>query len=156
VAAFAAWPTQWDGSFSGMARTARAITEHDAQLSQIAGTIRRCYSPKSIIVCFSEEYYLCGLRHFQLCLPEYEQYQFVVDGTALHPPGKPMWLVRDGRLEFVDKLNIDGKEGIVLVVPPGEKVEIFAPYLSLASAKVLPQSENDLYFVPAEAVKLLR
>ena len=44
----------------------------------------------------------------------------------------------------------------VLVVPPGEKVDIFFPYLSLASAKVLPQTENDLYFVPAEGVKLLR
>jgi hypothetical protein len=156
VVAFAAWPPQWDGLFFGMARTARAIAEHDAQLSQITGTIRGSYSPKSIVVCFSEEYYLCGLRHFQLILPEYEQYQFVVDGTSLHPPGKPMWLVRDGRLWFVDKLNLNGKKGIVLVVPPGEKVNIFAPYLSLASAKVLPKSENDLYFVPAEAVKLLR
>jgi hypothetical protein len=156
VVAFAVWPPQWDGLFFGMARTAHAIAEHDAQLMQIAGTIRRSYSPKSVVLCFSEEYYLCGLRHFQLILPEYEQYQFVVDGTALHPPGKPMWLVRNGHLEFVDKLNIDGKEGVVLVVPPGEKLEIFAPYLSLASAKVLPQSENDLYFIPTEAVKLLR
>ncbi len=155
VVAFAAWPPQWDGIFFGMARTARAIAEHDAQLSQIARTIHQTYSPGSIIVCFSDEYYLCGLRHFQLYLPEYEQYQFVVDATILHPPGKPMWLVRGGRLTFVDKLDITGKEGIVLVVPPGEKVNIFVPYLSLASAKVLPQSENDLYFVPTEAVKLL-
>jgi hypothetical protein len=156
VVAFAAWPPQWDGLFYGMARTARAIAEHDAQLSQMVGTIRRSYLPKSIIVCFSAEYYLCGLRHFQLHLPEYEQYQFVVDETVSHPPGKPMWLVRDGRLTFVDKLDVTGKEGLVLVVPPGEKVDIFAPYLSLASAKVLPQTESDLYFVPAEAVKLLR
>lgn len=156
VVAFVFWPPQWDGLFFGMARTARAITEHDAQLSQIAGAIRRSYSPGSIVVCFSEEYYLCGLRHFQLYLPEYEQYQFVVDGTTLHPPGKPMWLVQDGRLGFVDRLNLDGKQGIVLVVPPGEKVDIFAPYLSLGSAEVLPQTENDLYFIPVEAVKLLR
>jgi hypothetical protein len=152
VVAFAAWPPQWDGFFFGMARTARAIAEHDAQLSQIAGTIRRSYSPKSIVVCFSAEYYLCGLRHFQLTLPEYEQYQFVVDGTTLHPPGKPMWLVRGGRLGFVDKLSVDGKKGIVLVVPPGEKVDIFAPYLSLVGARALAGGANDLYFLSAEAV----
>ncbi|HXI83507.1 MAG TPA: glycosyltransferase family 39 protein [Verrucomicrobiae bacterium] len=156
VVAFVAWPPQWDGFFFGMARTARAIAEHDAQLSQIARAIRRTYSPKSIIVCFSQEYYLCGLRHFQLYLPEYEQYQFVVDGTTLHPPGEPMWLVRDGRLTFVAKLDVAGREGIVLVVPPGEKVDIFAPYLSLANAEALPQAENVLYFIPAQAVKLTR
>jgi 4-amino-4-deoxy-L-arabinose transferase-like glycosyltransferase len=156
VVAFAAWPPPWDGLFFGMGRTARAIAEHDAQLSQMVGSIRRSYSPKSVLICFSAEYYSCGLRHFQLYLPEYEQYQFAVDGTTLHPPGKPMWLVRGGHLEFVDGLDIDDKKGLVLVVPPGEKLDIFSPYLSLVSAKVLPQTENDLYFVPAEAVKLLR
>ena len=155
VVAFADWPPAWDGIFLGMARTAREIAEHDAQLLQITRAIRQAYSPQNIVVCFSEEYYLCGLRHFQLYLPEYDQYQFVVDGTILHPPGKPMWLVRGGRLTFVDKLDMTGKEGIVLVVPPGENVNVFAPYLSLASAKDLPQSERDLYFVPKEAVKLL-
>ena len=156
VVAFAAWPPQWDGVFFGMGRTARAIAEHDAQLSQMVESIRRSYSPESVILCFSEEYYLCGLRHFQLYLPEYEQYQFAVDGTTWYPPGRPMWLVRGGHLEFVDKLDIDGKKGLVLVVPPGEKVGIFTPYLSLAGAEVLPQSEGDLYFIPAESVKLLR
>ena len=47
-----------------------------------------------------------------------------------------------------------GNKGIVLAVPPGGERQRFRPVL-VASAKVLPQSENDLYFVPTEAVKLL-
>jgi len=43
-----------------------------------------------------------------------------------------------------------------VAVPVGEKVDIFAPCLSLASAQAIPQAGNDLYFVPARAVKLLR
>jgi hypothetical protein len=151
ILAFAAWPPQWGGLFYGGVRNAPAITEHDAQLRHMVGAIRRSYSPSSVIVCFSAEYYLCGIRHFQLHLPEYEQYQFSVDGTTPHPLGKRMWLVRDGSLEFVDELDITGKEGIVLVVPPGEKVDIFAPYVPLATARVLPDCDTNLYFLSAEA-----
>jgi hypothetical protein len=153
VVAFAVWPSQWDGLFYGGTRNARAIGEHDAQLSQMVSAIHRSYSPRSIIVCFSAEYYLCGLRHFQLYLPEYEQYQFAVDGTTPHPPGKRMWLVREGHLEFVDRLDIAGEEGLVLVVPPGERVDIFSPYLSVVNAKTLIDGGSNLYFLAAEAVR---
>lgn len=153
IVAFAAWPSQWDGVFLWMGRTAREIVVHDTELSRITQAIRRSYSPERVVVCLSDEYYLYGLRHFQLYLPEYEQYQFAIDKTTLHPPGKPQWLIRRGHLEFVDKLDLGDKEGIVLVVPPGEKIDIFAPYLSLARAKVLTNSENGLYFLPTEDVR---
>ena len=156
VVAFVAWPPRWDGVFFRTARTAREIAEHDAQVSRIVATIRRSYSPKEITICHAAEFYLYGLRHFQLYLPEYEQYQLRNDVTTLHPPGKSMWRVRDGHLEFVDTLDLEGKDGVVLLVPPGERLEVFAPYLSLASVKALTQGTNGLYFVPANAVKLLR
>ena len=96
---------------------------------------------------------MCGLRHFQLYLPEYEQYQFAVDGTTPHPLGKRMWLVREGHLEFVDRLDIAGAEGLVLVVPLGERVDIFSPYLSVVNAKTLIDGGSNLYFLAAEAVR---
>jgi len=68
----------------GMGRNAREIAEHDAHLSRIVATIRRLYSPKDAVICHADEYYLYGLRHFQLYLPEYEQYQLAVDTTLLH------------------------------------------------------------------------
>ena len=156
VVAFVAWPPQWDGVFFKMARTAREIAEHDTQLSRLVATIRRSYSPKAVVIGHAAEFFLYGVRHFQLYLPEYEQYQLRDDVTILHPPGKSMWRVRGGRLEFVDKLDLGGKDGIVLLVPPGERVEVFAPYLSPASMKVLAQGTNSLYFRSAGSVKLLR
>jgi hypothetical protein len=156
IVAFVAWPPHWDVVFFRMARTAREIAEHDAQLSRIVATVRQSYSPKEVIICHADEYFLCGLRHFQLYLPEYKQYQLAIDITTPHPPGKPMWQVRDGRLEFVDKLDMDGYKQLVLLVPPGENVEIFAPYLPLAGVKVLTRDTNHLYFLPAAAVKSLR
>jgi hypothetical protein len=133
VVAFVVWPSQWDGVFFKMARTAREIAGHDAQLSRIVATVRKSYSPKEAVICHADEYYLYGIRHFQLYLPEYDQYQLAIDMTTLHPPGKSMWRVRDGRLEFMDKLHVDGAKEIVLFVPPGEDVEIFAPYFSPAT-----------------------
>lgn len=130
VVAFVSWPARWDGVFFGMARTAREIAEHDAELARIVATIRRSYSPKEVVICHADEFYLYGLRHFQLYLPEYEQYQLIIDGTSVHPPGRPMWRVVDGRLEFVDKLQVDSKKQIVLLVPPGENLDIFARYFS--------------------------
>jgi hypothetical protein len=131
--AFVAWPPQWDRVFFGMARTAQEIAGHDAQLSRIVATIRGSYSPQEAVICHADEYFLYGIRHFQLYLPEYDQYQLAIDLTTLHPPGKPMWCVRDGRLEFVDKLHAEGGKEIVLFVPPGEGVDIFAPYFSPAT-----------------------
>jgi hypothetical protein len=133
VVVFTAWPPQWDGIFFGMGRTARDISEHDAQLSRIVATVRGSYSPKEAVICHADEYYLYGIRHFQLYLPEYDQYQLAIDMTTLHPPGKPMWRARDGCLEFVDKLPVDGGKEIVLFVPPGEDVAIFAPYFPPAT-----------------------
>jgi hypothetical protein len=78
------------------------------------------------------------------------------DATILHPPGKPMWRVRDGSLGFVDKVDLDGKRGIVLLVPPGEKVDIFAPYLSMAKVKIPTQGTNDLRFLSTEDVRWIR
>jgi len=153
IVAFVAWPPRWDGVFFKMARTAREIAEHDRQLSQIVATVRQSYSPKAVVICHAAEFFMYGLRHFQLYLPEYEQYQFAGDMTVLHPPGKTMWRVRGGRLEFVDKIDLGGRKGIVLLVPPGESLEIFAPYLSMARVKAFAQGTNNVYFLSTDSVK---
>ena len=153
VLAFVAWPPRWDGVFFKMARTAREIAVHDKQLSQIVATVRQSYSPKAVVICNAAEFFMYGLRHFQLYLPEYEQYQLAGDMTVLHPPGKTMWRVRGGHLEFVDKLDLGGRKGIVLLVPPGESLEIFAPYLSVARVRAFAQGTNNVYFLSTDSVK---
>ncbi|HUJ11022.1 MAG TPA: glycosyltransferase family 39 protein [Verrucomicrobiae bacterium] len=145
---FVAWPAQWDQVFFGVGRTAREIREHDRRLSQTVATIRRLFKPNDVIVCHADEFYLYGLRHFQLYLPEYDNYQLAIDSTTIHPKGRPMWRARGGCLQYVAGLDLEKKKGIILVVPPKEDVGIFKQYVSLANITCLTNREPALYFLP--------
>jgi hypothetical protein len=154
VVSFVSWPAVWDRVFFDMARTAHEITAHDANISRIDAAIRRLYPPNEVTICHAEEFYLYGIRIFQLHLPEYEQYQMAADSTVLAPPNKRIWHVRHGQLEFVDKLDLKGKKGIVLLVPPDEKLEIFSQYLSASSMKAAIGEGNGLYFILSDNVEI--
>jgi hypothetical protein len=65
-----------------------------------------------------------------------------------------MWRVRDGQLDFVEKLDLKGKRGILLLVPPAEKVEIFTSYLSARSMKAAIKTGSGLYFIPSADVEV--
>jgi hypothetical protein len=156
VVSFVAWPALWDRVFFEMARTAHEIATHDADISRIDAAIRKSYPPSEIVIGHAQEFYLYGIRIFQLHLPEYEQYQMATDSTVFTPPDKRMWRVRDGRLDFVEKPDLKGKKGMLLLVPPAEKVEIFAPYLSAKSMKAAIGGECGLYFIPSAEVEIRR
>jgi hypothetical protein len=156
VISFVAWPALWDRVFFKMARTAHEIATHDANISRIDAAIRRSYAPNEIVIGHAKEFYMYGIRIFQLHLPEYEQYQMATDPTVLAPPGKRMWRVRDGRLDFVEKLDLKGKKGILLLVPPAERIEVFAPYLSAKSMKAAIENGSDLWFIPTPEVEFRR
>lgn len=156
VVAFVAWPALWNQLFFNMARTGHEIVAHDAQISRIDMAIRRSYPPDEVAIFHAEEFYLYGIRIFQLQLPEYEQYQMATDSTVLAPSGKRMWRVRDGRLDFVEKPDVEGKKGILLLVPPAEKVGVFAPYLSTKSMKAAAKVGSELWFIPTPEVEFLR
>jgi hypothetical protein len=154
VISFVAWPALWNRVFFEMARTAHEIAAHDADISRIDATVRKSYSPNEVVICHAEEFYLYGIRIFQLYLPEYEQYQMAADSTILHPPGKWMWRVRDGRLEFVEKLNLQGKRGVLLLVPPHENIAVFSAHISPAGLKSATNVGDNLYFMPSAAVEV--
>lgn len=153
IVAFVAWPPGWDGVFFGMGRTAREIETHDARLLQMVETIRRLFKSSEVVVCHADESYLYGLKHFQLYLPEYDHYQLVIDPTVPHPAGKPMWRCRNGLLESVGGLDLGGKGGIVLLVPPEENLKIFKPYFHLERVKCLTEGTGNLYFLPVEVAQ---
>ena len=156
VASFVAWPALWNRIFFNTARTAHEIVTHDAEISRIDAAIRRSYAPNEIVIGHAEEFYVYGIRIFQLHLPEYEQYQLAADSTVLNPPGRQMWRVRDGRLEFVEKPDLNGKKGLLLLVPPAESIGIFSPYLSTRSIRAAIGVERGLYFIPSVEVEFRR
>lgn len=128
VFAFLAWPPAWDSAFHGTARTAREIRERDRQLRETVAAIRQQCNPNTAVVCHAGEYLYFGLKQFQLLLPEFDQYQLLLDPTMLTPPGQPMMAARDGKLRFVGGPDWTGKSTVVLIVPPNLSAEIFDRY----------------------------
>ena len=153
AATFLAWPRQWDGVFFHVGRTARELREHDQELAQIVHAIRHQLDPKETIVCHAHEYLPLGLRHLQLYLPEFEQYQLAIDPVMLSPADKPMMRIRGGRLGFVRGLELAGKRVLALVVPRGTSLEDYAPHFDLRDAKPLADSGGYVYTVPVGATK---
>jgi len=125
----------------------REIRVHDRQLSQTVRVLRERFDPQATTLCHAGEYYLFGMRHFQLHLPEFEQVQLVTDTTLLHPRNKPLPAVRGGRLVFTDGVPRDGSRRLVLVVPPGYTAEIFRQHLGAVEFSPVPGAGGLLYEV---------
>jgi hypothetical protein len=153
AAAFLVWPQAWAGVFYSTARTAREIREHDRQLARIVHAIRVQLSPADTLVCHAQEYLPLGLRHLQLYLPEFEQYQLAIDPAMLSPVDRPMMRVRGGRLDFAAGIESTGKRVLALIVPQGTSLEDYARYLDVRQATALPGSEGSVYTVRVEAMR---
>jgi len=153
AAAFLALPPLWDRAFYGTGRTAQKIQEHDRELSRIIHAIRARLDPSETLICHAQVYLPLGLRHLQLYLPEYEQYQFVVDRAMLTPVDRPMMRVLGGRLGFVRGPELTGKRVLALIVPRGTSLDDHTRYVDTREAKLLPESEGTVYQVPVEAIR---
>jgi hypothetical protein len=151
VFAFVAWPRTWDRVFFGMGRTAREIRVHDHQLARMILAVRTRLNPADAVICHAYEYLPLGLRHLQLYLPEFEQYQLAIDRTMLSPADRPVMSIRGGRLDFVHEPDLTGKRIVALVVPKGTSLEDYAAHFDLRDARPLPGSGGHVYTVPAEA-----
>jgi hypothetical protein len=147
---FTAWPRNWDKVFWGNGRTAREIREHDEQVAQMVSAIHSQLKPEETVICHAREHLPLGLRHLQLYLPEFEQYQLAFDPAMLSPAGKPVMMVRDGRLEFVHGMDLTGMRVLALIVPKGTSLQDYAPYFDVRKAKPLPESGNSVYSLPIE------
>src|SRR5579859_1814991 len=90
VAAFLVWPRTWSGVFYGTELTAQRIRDHDQEVARIVHAIRSELPPGETAICHAREYLPLGLRHLQLYLPEFEQYQLRPDAVMLAPADKPM------------------------------------------------------------------
>jgi hypothetical protein len=134
VVVFLAGPRWNDSLFAGMGRCWRDIRQHDEDLGLCIQQIRSRYDPRETILCHAVEYITFGLRHFQIYLPEFDQYQMATDAAMITPAGKPMIGVRAGRLRFVSGIDPADDRKRVLVVPPGQEVGIFEPYFGLKKA----------------------
>jgi hypothetical protein len=151
IVAFACWPKDWDGVFFGTGLTARRIREHDRRMGELVTLIRQKYDPGDTIICHATGHLFFGLRLFQYYLPEFDQIQFRPDPAMLHSEERPFLAVKGGELTFVaaDFINT-GK--VLLVVPVGQTLVFFEPYVDLAHVEIVSGSGGQLFLSPARAV----
>jgi hypothetical protein len=131
VTAFALMPSSWDGLFGHVGRTAREIREHDRYLNETVRELRDRFRTNEVVVCHGGEFYLMGIRHFQLHAPEYEHVQLIPDPTLPGEWGMMMWRVENGRLGFINGWSLPEGKQAVLVVPQGQGKEIFARWFDV-------------------------
>ena len=153
VLTFTEAPQDWDRVFILTGYSAHQIREHDRQVASIVRAIHAQLKPEDTLVCHAQEYLPLGLRHLQLHLPEYEQYQFAVDRAMLSPAGKPMMRVLGGQLGFVSGPELAGKRVLALIVPRGTSLDNYTRYVYIRGAELLPESEGTVYRVPVEAMR---
>ena len=152
---FLGWPARWDGMYFGLARTAREIRAHDRDIETVAQTIRERFKSDDALILHSAEYLPFGMRHFQLYLPEFRQVQLYVDATMITPAGRPMMAVNGGELEFVGQVDAKGVSNVVLIVPPGETMDVFAPFLHTDVASPVNGGRGLVYEIPLDSFLLL-
>jgi 4-amino-4-deoxy-L-arabinose transferase-like glycosyltransferase len=135
AAAFLWMPKEWHRAFVGMGRTAQDIRAHDEAISQTVQTVRQRFSPQETILYHAVENIHFGLRHFQLYLPEFRQYQLAYDPVLAPPKSHPLLSVVNGKLAFADRESAALSRTAVLLVPPDSTLAVFKPYLDISHAE---------------------
>ncbi len=150
VFAFLAWPVAWDRVFYGTGLTARALCEHDRQLSRMVELIRLQYKPADTAIVHAVAWLPQGMRHFMYYLPEFDHYQLAEDRAIGAPSSQPMVSAKAGRIVFVHKMDLANKRTVLLFVPPGQSLQIFEPYLDLTATREVPGSGGQIYELAAD------
>ena len=135
----------------GLRLSAREIQEHDTDLQACFRVIRQNWPAKDVIVYHWYEDFFWGFRQFQYHLPEYRNVLLRPDASLPRPLGGMAWIGYERRTAFVDVTSIPQeqdilqKEDILLVVPPGESVEMFRSTVKLGTEVLLLESGVKLY-----------
>ncbi|MCG3148857.1 MAG: hypothetical protein PCFJNLEI_02306 [Verrucomicrobiae bacterium] len=149
---FWAWPAKWDGILWGTLRTARELREHDQQLCKAASRIREQFRPGETILCHWYGDLLFGIRHFQACLPEYENLRLDPDLAMVKPPGRDFMFTSNGRTEFVRSVDFRRYRQVVVVVPTHLSAMESAKFGSLEEvSEKIALGKIDLYVMSGSA-----
>ena len=148
---FLAWPLAWNNVLWGTVPTARMLRDQNALIVRTVRLIRQRYKPEETIICHGHGNLFFGLRHFQLYLPEFASYRTDHDEAMVVPVGKPLLRAWNGQLEFVDTIDLSGKNTLLLVMPPGGDIGRLKPFwsgLGISNPQPVKDSDGLLYVAP--------
>lgn len=124
------------------------ILENDRRLADVFGLVRREFAGHNVLICHANEFFVFGFRQFQYHLPDVSNLLLSPDPSLPGENAKKLWLGRQGRTELLSTAPLAAYRDLLLVVPPGWSVGLFAPYSSLTGVKAVPGSAGLLYRLP--------
>ena len=129
----------------GMDLTGVEIRRHDSALAACFQAIRERWPSKNVILYHRHEDFYWGFRQFQYHLPDYRNVLLDADRSLPGTLGTKKWLGYRGRTSFVDGLPIYGDNDTLLIVPPGESLDLFKSYFDLREAALISETGVKLY-----------
>jgi hypothetical protein len=128
--------------------TAPRLEARQRELTECFGTIRARYQPDRAVICHRGQFFYWGFRHFMFYLPEYRNVLLTTDESLPGPRARQQWVAQSGRTEFVDRAVFPPGATRLLVVPPGERVELFAPAFDVKRARRVDGTGGTIYELP--------
>jgi hypothetical protein len=140
-------PRCTDRVLMGLALTGVEIRAHDAELAACFCEIRGHWPPGDVIICHRLENFYWGFAQFAYYLPEYRNVLLAAKSALPGTVGTRAWVEYRHETMLESEFNIPDKEQVVLVVPPGETVDLFQPDFDLRRAVLVKDSSLKLYLL---------
>jgi hypothetical protein len=125
-------------------------------MEECISAIRARFRPEETVVCFRGGDLFYGLRLFQWEMPDYFLVRLDEDRAMMPRPGRPMMAAINGQTVFLEKVGLDGKRNVLLVVPPGGVVAGFAPWVDAGTVELVPGSGGLAYLVGVQGMNTIR
>jgi hypothetical protein len=140
------WSPRWTAPLQqGLPLTAVEIGDHDTKLATCFHEIRSRWSPGGVVICHRFENFYWGFAQFTYYLPEYRNILLGADALSPSDLGKGKSANYDGRTPPPSGMTSTNGQAILIVVPPGESIDKFKPYIDLRRVSLVMDAGIKLY-----------
>jgi hypothetical protein len=129
----------------GLPLTGVEIREHDVNLSACIQTIRKNWPTRNVVIFHKYEDFYWGFRQFQYYLPEYENVLLATDASLPGVLGAKKWIGYERQTTFQSEVPIPVGQDVLLVVPPGQSLDLFKACFDVRKAVLVIEAGAKLY-----------
>ncbi len=129
----------------GVDLTGVEIRQHDSALAKCFQMIRQRWPSKDVVLYHRHEDFYWGFRQFQYHLPDYRNVLLDADCSLPGALGTKMWVGYGEQTSFVNNLPLFSGTEVLLVVPPGETLDLFRGYFDLRGSVLVADDGVKLY-----------
>lgn len=121
------------------------LHKHDAGLSACIQTIRKNWPRRNVVICHRYEDFYWSFRHFQYYLPEYQNVLLATDASLPDGLGAKKWVGYERQTTFRSEVPIPEGQDVLLVVPPGQSLDVFKSCFDVRKAVLVIEAGAKLY-----------